>query len=116
MKHATKGRHGFSLVELLVVIAIVATLATAATTLHRKHAERLRLLDGKAKLLEVMGLQHRYYARELTYTDTSECSDLIAKIQTPSGYIINFPPPPAKTISPPVSGSSQHLRAKTTLR
>ncbi len=71
-----KKARGFSLLELLVVIAIIATLVATATPLYRKHAQHLRELDGQTKLLEVMDLEHRYYARELTYTDDLEALGL----------------------------------------
>lgn len=63
---------GFSLIELMVTVAVVAALIAVATPLYRKHAQQLRHLDGRAKLLEVMDLQHRYYARGLVYTDRLE--------------------------------------------
>ena len=60
--------HGFSLIELMVVVAIIAVLMSAATPLYRQHTQHLRQLDGQTKLLEIMDLQHRYYARALEYT------------------------------------------------
>ena len=69
---ATRTTRGFSLIELMVAVAVVATLVAAATPLYRKHAQHLRHLDGRAKLLEVMDLEHRYYARELVYTGELE--------------------------------------------
>ena len=69
---ATAGIRGFSLLELLAVIVIVATLAATATPLYRKHAQQLRHLDGQTRLLEVMDLEHRYYAQTLIYTDNFE--------------------------------------------
>ena len=66
---SVKRARGFSLLELLAAVAIVAILAAAATPLYRKHSQHLRSLDGKTKLLEVMGLEHRHYARTFTYTD-----------------------------------------------
>ncbi len=69
---AASGIRGFSLIELLAVVIIVATLATVATPLYRKHAQQLRYLDGQTRLLELMGLEHRYYAEALAYTDNFE--------------------------------------------
>lgn len=69
---AAKAARGFSLIELMVTVAVVAALVAAATPLYRKHAQHLRHLDGRAKLLEVMDLEHRYYARELRYADEFE--------------------------------------------
>ena len=58
------------------MVVIIAALATAATPLYQKHAQRLRVLDGQAKLLEAMDLEHRYHARELIYTDDLEALGL----------------------------------------
>ena len=53
----------------MVVVAIFAVLVAAATPVYQKHTRHLRQLDGQARLLEIMDLEHRHFARALTYTD-----------------------------------------------
>ncbi len=85
MKRATRTTRGFSLIELLVALAVVATLVAAATPLYRKHAQHLRVLDGQTKLLEVIDLEHRHYARALAYTDDFEALGLSGETAAASG-------------------------------
>lgn len=60
---------GFSLIELMVAVVIFAVLVAAATPVYQKHTRHLRQLDGQTRLLEIMDLEHRHFARALTYSD-----------------------------------------------
>ncbi len=59
---------GFTLVELMVTIAIVALLLTTAMPAYRAYSEKLMIVDGRNHLVELMYLQHKYFAEKATYT------------------------------------------------
>ena len=71
-RRRTHGRRrharGFTLVELIVTIAIVALLLTAAVPAYRAYSDKLRVLDGRNRLVELMYLQDKYFAEKATYT------------------------------------------------
>jgi len=61
---------GFNLVELMIVVAIVGILASIGYPLYQDQVERTRRTDGKAKLLEVLESQERFYSANNRYTTT----------------------------------------------
>ena len=63
-------RHrGFTLVELIATVAIVAVLLTSALPAYRTYNQRLSVLDGRNRLVELMYLENRYFAERATYTE-----------------------------------------------
>ena len=65
----TRAPCGFSLLELMAVVAIIAILVNLALPLYQKQSNKVRLLDGKNKLMEVMHLEQLFFARHLHYSD-----------------------------------------------
>ncbi len=61
---------GFNLIELMIVVVIVAILASIAYPLYTDQVERTRRTDGKAKLLEVLKVQERFYSANNNYITT----------------------------------------------
>ena len=59
----------FSLFELLCAMAISIVVLSAAVSSYDRYQSRIKHLDGRSKLLEVMQRQHRYFAEHFTYTD-----------------------------------------------
>ena len=59
---------GYTLVELMATIAIVALLLTAAVPAYRAYGEKLALVDGRNRLVELMYLEDKYFAEKATYT------------------------------------------------
>ncbi|SFS19192.1 type IV pilus assembly protein PilE [Dyella sp. OK004] len=54
--------HGFTLVELMIVVAVIAILAAVAIPSYGRYAYRARRVDGKELLLRIANAQERYYA------------------------------------------------------
>jgi type IV pilus assembly protein PilE len=65
--------HGFTLVELMVVVAIIAILAAFAVPAYSRYGYRARRADGQELLLRVATAQERYYA---TYNKYGALADL----------------------------------------
>ncbi|QGT77485.1 prepilin-type N-terminal cleavage/methylation domain-containing protein [Guyparkeria halophila] len=68
LKACRKGNHGFTLVELMIVVVIVAILASIALPSFLEQINKTRRADGTSKLLEIMQAQERYRTTEFTYT------------------------------------------------
>jgi len=62
--------NGFNLIELMIVVAIVGILTSIGYPLYTDQVDRTRRTDGKAKLLEVLEVQERFYSANNTYLPT----------------------------------------------
>lgn len=59
--------HGFTLIELMVVVAIVAILAAIAIPNYSRYMQRARRSDAQQILMQVAGAEERYYATYNSY-------------------------------------------------
>ncbi len=65
--------HGFTLIELMIVVAVVSILAMLAYPAYQDHVRKSRRADGKGMLLDAAARMERYYFDENTYsTDLTE--------------------------------------------
>ena len=59
--------HGFSLIEVLVVVAIVGILASIAYPSYTEHVLKTRRTEAKTELLNMASKMERFYANRSTY-------------------------------------------------
>jgi type IV pilus assembly protein PilE len=64
-------RHGFTLIELMMVVAIVGILAAIAVPSSREHVVKTRRAEGKALVTEVAARLERCYTRFSAYNHAS---------------------------------------------
>jgi type IV pilus assembly protein PilE len=61
-------QHGFTLIELMIVVAIIAVLAAIAYPNFQEYLLKSGRSDGHAKLTQVMQAQERFYSQNQRYT------------------------------------------------
>ena len=72
-----KASHGFSLIELMVVVIIIAILAAVGYPMYRSHVLKSRRADAKSALVQLTQLQENYYTNNnssyaTTFTDLNK--------------------------------------------
>jgi len=77
-------QHGFTLMELMIVVVIIGILSGVAFPAYKAYVDRAKRSEGKAFLMEIAARQERYYfdnnsyatdARNLGYGSTTPSSD-----------------------------------------
>lgn len=90
----TKYQHGFTLVELMVVVVVVAILAAIAYPSYIDSVRRARRSDGKSALLSAAQTMERYFTENMTYSGWA----LGAAVTSPERYYtIAFDSAPTST-------------------
>ena len=59
--------HGFTLIELMIIIAVVGFLLVLGTPMYLDSITKSRRADGMRDLMELASRQERYYAQNGTY-------------------------------------------------
>ena len=55
------GSHGFTLIELMIVVVVIGILASIAFPSYRDYAQRARRADAMALLADIQARQERYF-------------------------------------------------------
>lgn len=66
-KSHSERHHGFTLIELMVVVAVVAILAAVAFPSYTESVRKGKRAEGRTALLEVLQQQERYMTQNNTY-------------------------------------------------
>lgn len=69
-----RNKHGFSLIELLVVVLVIGVIASFATAKYQGFIARTRKAEGLRILTALYGAQERYKMENNAYAGGSNCS------------------------------------------
>ncbi|KAA1188337.1 prepilin-type N-terminal cleavage/methylation domain-containing protein [Pseudohalioglobus sediminis] len=64
-----RGLHGFTLIEMMVVVAIMAILLMVALPAYEHQAMRGKRAAAQAEMLEIAGIQQQYLLSDRRYAD-----------------------------------------------
>ena len=67
MNMKTKTQHGFTLIELMIVVAVIAILAAIAYPSYSEYIIKTRRASGSACMMEMAQFMERYYTTNMTY-------------------------------------------------
>lgn len=89
MRRTIKKMHGFSLMELMIVVIIIGILATIAVPTYTQHMIRARRADAKVALMDLAARMERYYAEQNTYAtatiNQNVATDVLSSNTSPEG-------------------------------
>jgi len=83
-----RGRHGFTLVELAVVVVIIGVLAAFAVPRFLSSVERSKAAEAFNYLSAIQAAQERYHARQGTYADDTVKLDI--KMTAPKYFTVGL--------------------------
>lgn len=69
--HSRQPKHGFTLIEVMIVVAIIAILAAIALPSYQEYVRRSKRADAQAVLMEAAQFMQRYYSANDRYTATA---------------------------------------------
>ncbi|SMP63939.1 type IV pilus assembly protein PilE [Desulfonatronum zhilinae] len=83
-----KSLHGFTIIELLVVVAILAILAAIAIPQYTKYVTNARRADGKTALVEAAQRMERHFTNNHTFgvIDSGNYTGATIPAESESGY------------------------------
>lgn len=65
-----KSQHGFTLIEVMIVVVIVGILASIAYPSYRNYVLRTNRAEGAAHIMRVLQAQERHHSQNMAYTTT----------------------------------------------
>ena len=78
-----KSQHGFTLIEMMVVVAIIGILAAIAYPSYTEYVKRGNRTEGQALLSDAAARQERYFSQNNAYvTDNSKIASLGMALRT----------------------------------
>ena len=99
----SKEQHGFTLIELMVVVAVIGILAAIALPSYNRYVQKTRRSAASACLVESAQFMERFYTTNMTYAGAtlpgSECMNetgpfyaITLAAQTASTYTVQAAP------------------------
>ncbi|WP_371233246.1 type IV pilin protein [Pseudomonas sp. QE6] len=83
-KAASRQRsHGFTLIELMVVVAIVAIISAVAYPSYQEYVRKARRADAQASLMELSQFMERYYTANGRYTTSADAAVTLPFTESP---------------------------------
>lgn len=67
MQAKTKNPHGFTLIELMIVVAIIAILASIALPSYQQYVKKARRAEAQGVLLDIQQKQEKWRVNNPTY-------------------------------------------------
>lgn len=80
-----KVNHGFTLIELMVVVAIISILATLAFPSYMDSVRKSNRADAKSTMLQVASHEERYYTENNVYGSLTGIGYATSSIASQSG-------------------------------
>jgi len=74
----TRPPHGFTLIELMIVVAVVAILAAIAFPAYTEYVQRSRRAEAQAMLLQAAQFMQRFYAAHNRYDQQLDGATAVA--------------------------------------
>jgi len=91
--------HGFTLIELMIVVAIIGIVAAVAYPTYTEQIMKARRAEAKSTILNIASLQERFRSDNGFYGDVTDITgSLVNDMDSESGYYnITIACPPALT-------------------
>lgn len=91
--HPVRRPHGFTLIELMIVVAVVAILAAIAWPSYQEHVRKARRAQAKADLVEYAQIAERFHTVNNTYVGFAlPAAKSPREAGAPEHYSIGFNP------------------------
>jgi type IV pilus assembly protein PilE len=68
---APHGIHGFTLIELMIVVAVIGILTAIALPSYQRYIEKSRRVDAKNAILDLASREERYLSVNSTYSNSA---------------------------------------------
>jgi len=117
----TKPSHGFTLIELMIVVVIVGVLTLVAYPAYQDSTRKANRAEAKAYLLHAVQRQQLYFNDTRTYADSAAALNSTIPERVADNYAVTFEittsdPPPTFTITAaPIDGTPQEVDGDLTI-
>lgn len=81
-------QHGFTLIELMIVVVIIGILSAVAYPAYRSYSLKSKRTEAFSALADIAGVQEKFYSQNLRYASTISVLDgySVDPYPTPGGF------------------------------